>query len=931
MIFDKFFKANWQHKNANVRVQAIENELSVDNETQFTTLTTLIASDPNELVRRAALIKVDDFNVYLTAAFENDMPQIRKFSHKQVEQRLTQPTLTCLSQQVKRALVDDYRLSKSLLENWLKAETEPDIITALFTRIDKPQLLVSTFKHHQQHEVQQVLLTNNLTTEQLEKLLKHACNENIAAQINNQISQLQVQQARPGKIEKSCQLLLSKYLALKEEKDYQQLLNKQQQYDEQWHDLATQFNYLSESQQATLTDKYQEITRQVKHAQHSNAEAFEQQKIVKQQEKQRIEVQKALSQSVKALKNKLHDVILNESTEQVEAITQQTISLAKQIDTADLSVSSKEKLQNDLQLITDRLTHINDIIDANARATQLIAAFSQKAVPESILQYDALVPQYYDWLANWKNCYKQASDYLPEYITEAYQEINTKWQQAIAPFKKQRESDFRFTQRKLNDTKHLINIGKYNAAFGVFKGAKNAFDQLQEKQQDKLTKLYQSLEAQLAELNDWDHYVSTPKKQALLTEVEQLANIPLDNPKAQAEKVKAFRQQWNSLGHADDALEQELNTKFNEACERAFSPCRVYFAEQEATRERNYTARLALIEQAEQLVASTDLTAEIDKQSAAASRSLTQKWRQAGEIERKKYQQLNAKFKKIIAPFTEVLNAQHLNNSDAKQALIKKAEVLRQSTDVHAAVKEAKALQTAWKSIGFCGSDVEHKLWQQFRQINDDIFARKTSYMAEVEQQTKQAIAQVNQEVERILQHNNNQDSSSITASIDKLNALLVGADKSDQAAKSVNNIINKAVNRLHKQLDKEKGLQQQQQWLDLFALLEDIAKGNEITEERLSSLSKSWQKRITACLSINSRDAEQRQIKTLSIEVLADLDSPECESQQRLQTQVALMQEKMTPKNEADIEHLFIQWLSYGQLTEDDLPMLARIKPAFI
>ncbi|MDO6428595.1 DUF349 domain-containing protein [Thalassotalea sp. 1_MG-2023] len=929
MIFDRFFKANWQHKNANVRIQAIENELSVDNDTENGILKTLIERDPSDLVRRSALLKFDNIFIYLSASHDNDMASIRKFSQAQLEKQLMGTSSSALSIERKHQLINDVRINKSILEHWLKTESEPEIINALFKRIDKPQLLISVFKYHQQPEIQQALLADELTIEQLEKLVKYSCNDDIEQQIASRITILKAQQELPNKLEKSCQLLLSKYLALKDEKEYQQLLDKQHDYDGQWLTLRAQFDCLPSAKQEVLVAKYQEISQQVVHAQRANAEAFEQQKIIKQQELQRITQQKAFSQAIQTLKGQLHDVILNENTEQVEEITQQTAQLITELKSSQLSNEQQKTLQQDLQLISQRLERISDIIEANAQATQLIASFSQKAVPESIMQYDALVPQYYDWLANWKKCYQQASDYLPDYVTEAYQEINTKWQQAIAPFKKQRESDFRHTQRKLNDTKHLIHTGKYNAAFGVFKGAKTMFEKLQDNQKARLSKLYLAVEEQLAELNDWEHYVSTPKKQALLLEVEQLAKQPLDNPKAQADKVKMFRQQWNSLGHAEDTLEQALNTEFNEYCELAFAPCRAYFAEQEAIRERNYAARLNLIEQAKQLVNATDLTAEIDKTVANSLRTLMQKWRQAGEIERAKYKQLNGEFNRIISPLNKALNTQYQNNEHTKLALIAKAKELQNLTDINQAANEAKSLQSSWKKIGFSGHDAENKLWQQFRQVNDEIFSRKSADNAQAEEQAKQQVDQIKAQVAGIVQSSNH-DIASITDSIQQL-SLLAEESTQQNIAKKVSSSIERAIDNLTQQLEKFKEHQQQEQWQVIFDLLTAIAKDEETSNDTLDTLTNSWKKKIATCVTATERNNDQRLEKTFAIEVLADLDSAKADASQRLQTQVALMQSQMTLKNKADIELLFSQWLSLGKLTAEDVPLLTRIKPAFL
>ena len=71
MIFGKLFKAKWHHKEASVRVLAINEELSPDDAEQFSILETLVSSDESDLVRSAALIRLNKFASFLQAQKNN--------------------------------------------------------------------------------------------------------------------------------------------------------------------------------------------------------------------------------------------------------------------------------------------------------------------------------------------------------------------------------------------------------------------------------------------------------------------------------------------------------------------------------------------------------------------------------------------------------------------------------------------------------------------------------------------------------------------------------------------------------------------------------------------------------------------------------------------------------------------------------------------
>ena len=232
--------------------------------------------------------------------------------------------------------------------------------------------------------------------------------------------------------------------------------------------------------------------------------------------------------------------------------------------------------------------------------------------------------------------------------------------------------------------------------------------------------VYAALNEKIAELADWEHYIATPRKQQLLADIKAIVETPLDNPNEQAEKVKQYRKTWNSLGHADDDAEQALNTEFNQLCETAFTPCRLYFAEQEKLRAQHLLTRQSFLEQAKSLAGSVtrnendgdDNNLTIDYKSLENElNQLIKQWQSAGQIDREIYQGINNEFNLALQPIKLVIKNYHQENKIAKQALIGNAESLLVNDDIFYAVTEVKSLQTQWRNIGYAGPKVENKLW----------------------------------------------------------------------------------------------------------------------------------------------------------------------------------------------------------------------------
>ena len=88
MIFSKFFKPKWQHKEASVRVLAINEELSVGNSEHEVILQKLLKEDASELVQRAVLLKFNQFELWLDNAKSNSRQKLKEYCQKQVKQIL---------------------------------------------------------------------------------------------------------------------------------------------------------------------------------------------------------------------------------------------------------------------------------------------------------------------------------------------------------------------------------------------------------------------------------------------------------------------------------------------------------------------------------------------------------------------------------------------------------------------------------------------------------------------------------------------------------------------------------------------------------------------------------------------------------------------------------------------------------------------------
>ena len=229
----------------------------------------------------------------------------------------------------------------------------------------------------------------------------------------------------------------------------------------------------------------------------------------------------------------------------------------------------------------------------------------------------------------------------------------------------------------------------------------------------------------------------------------------------------------------DEEIDKDLNEQFNKACEQAFAPCRLFYAEQDKIRANHLSNRLTIIDETQVFTAKFDDSNVNWKSIDGKVNQLKQKWRDAGEIDRDKYQSLNKQFNTLLKPIKLAIHQHHLDNSIAKNKLITKAEQALENDDIQLAINNVKQLQNQWKEIGYSGPKDENRLWQRFRSINDQVFKRRNEEQNQQKEQQSQLTSQyfetINDIEQRVLADKN-------------IKSIKIGKERSSEVLKSAAN-----------------------------------------------------------------------------------------------------------------------------------------------
>ena len=165
-------------------------------------------------------------------------------------------------------------------------------------------------------------------------------------------------------------------------------------------------------------------------------------------------------------------------------------------------------------------------------------------------------------------------DELPETLNEAKAKLDAIWAQ--------RHQTEQAAKNALRDFSELARKGLWAAEQGFVRKARAIQKELEEKraQLAEIPKGIQAkledFEAQLAKLGDWHEFAVTPKKEALISQMQELAHSNM-NPEALATKVHELQDNWKEVSKGVQQQDDELWQQFQQASAVAYAPCKEFF------------------------------------------------------------------------------------------------------------------------------------------------------------------------------------------------------------------------------------------------------------------------------------------------------------------------------------------------------------------
>ncbi len=149
--------------------------------------------------------------------------------------------------------------------------------------------------------------------------------------------------------------------------------------------------------------------------------------------------------------------------------------------------------------------------------------------------------------------------------------------------------------------------------------------------------------------------------------------------------------------------------------------------------EETRAAKEKMVAEAEKLAAGTDW-----RNGVTRFRTLLDEWKQLPRIDKSTDDALWHRFSSARTQYTRRRKAQFAEQATKREAaktvkekIIAEAEVLASSTEWGPTAGGFRDLMQRWKAAGPAPRDVDEKLWQRFRGIQDTFFQARTAAMAE--------------------------------------------------------------------------------------------------------------------------------------------------------------------------------------------------------
>ena len=634
-------------------------------------------------------------------------------------------------------------------------------------------------------------------------------------------------------------------------------------------------------------------------------------------------LQQNLEEEEQALAAKTAKAVANKQQQQS---VQKTVELLEQANSTSL-----DELTNGIQQLEQ---HWNEAFRQHKPDAEVAKEFESNLqlllnVQSALTEYQQAQTELNEWLSNHsqdsatlQKLLKQGERWLkslswpqtlssPEWHQQLLEKVNTLKQQQAALLDAQ-DSKIQQIKKQLVEFEQALKAGLTKEAAKFNRQIQQGLKQISPNKATALQQQLRGLQAQLQELRDWAGFATTPKKESLIASMKELIGADIA-PAILADKIRDLQEEWKTLSTTGTGNDRELWESFNQAADKAFEPCKAYFAEQTKLRDSYVELRHKLINELSTYELGMDWDNADWKVVQKTLDKARETFRSYGPIERSLHKETQDRFNEICDRIYANLKQEYEHNINIKNEIVQKAEQLLQSEELQGVVDQVKALQSQWKNVGVTPRGPDQKLWREFRKSCDAIFARLDEQRAERKSEISEAISAA----ETIV-------NNALNASKEEIKSLLREANEHLQEAslpKNVHQALSKKLSDARQALDNE-ALKQQQ--AGLIARLNNLHADDDAWQQACTlPLPKGYSADLFEQARAEQPSAAESALDLcLLLEIAKDKESPEADHSRRMELQVQRLANGLGQSLSTDdeVRSLIERWLTVkasDELTE--------------
>ena len=385
-----------------------------------------------------------------------------------------------------------------------------------------------------------------------------------------------------------------------------------------------------------------------------------------------------------------------------------------------------------------------DISTIKTKIAQIKVAFLKKRKEENLLKYEKAMEE---------GGSREDLSTEPDEQDLRFEEIFNIYKVNKARFTEQQEKikieNLKKKQQILDVLKQLINSEEtLKKTYDEFKTLQENWKEIGMVPRNEISNLWQNYHFLVEkffekvklnkDLKDLDMRKNLEAKIALCEKTEELL---LETSALRSfKKLQKYHDEWKELGPVPADKKDEIWERFKNTTDKINERRREHYAKIEDEQQKNLETKIALSEQAEEIIGLSNETIRDWQNNTNKVNELLKIWKSVGSVPQKQNNDIWVRFKTSLdafftnkKEFFDKLKEQQIQNYNLKVDLCLQAESLKSSTDWKKTTIDLIRLQNEWKQIGPVPKKNSDKVWKRFRTACDEFFNTKSSYFSNIQ------------------------------------------------------------------------------------------------------------------------------------------------------------------------------------------------------